>query len=62
MPTLQPSPEENDPLSQRTYSFQNLRNETLAVADHEYVKISMLVFFHIKLLLKEDSLLHILNE
>ena len=34
----------------------------MAIADHEYVKIAKLVLFHIKLLLKEDSILHILNE
>ena len=34
----------------------------MAIADHEYVKISKLVLFHIKLLLKEDGILHILNE
>ena len=34
----------------------------MAIADYENVKISKLVLFHIKLLLKEDSILHILNE
>ena len=33
----------------------------MAIADHEYVNISKLVLFHIKLLLK-DSILRILNE
>ena len=47
---------------QGTYNFQNLRNETMDIAEHEYVKISKLVLFQIKLLLKEDSILHILNE
>ena len=54
--------EEDDLFSQGTYNFQNLRNESMAIADHEYVKISKLVLFHIELLLKEDSILHILNE
>ena len=54
--------EKGDLLSQRTYNFEDLRNETMAIADHQYVKISKIVFFHIKLLLKEDSILHILNE
>ena len=44
---------------QGTYNVQNLRNETLAVADHEWVKISR---FNVKLLLKEDNKLHKLNE
>ena len=34
----------------------------MAIADHKYVKISKPVLFHIKLLLKEDNILHILNE
>ena len=34
-----------------TYNFQNLRNKTLAVADHLYVKISKCALFDIKLLL-----------
>ena len=39
-----------------------MRNETLAIADHFlYVKISKLALFNIKLLLKEDNILHILN-
>ena len=45
-----------------SYNFQNLRNETLAIADHLHVKISKLTLFTIKLLLKEDSIFHILNE
>ena len=28
----------NNLFSQRTHNFQNLRNKTMAVADHEYVK------------------------
>ena len=47
---------------QGAYNFQNLRNETMAMADHEYVKISKLVLFNIKSLLEEDSILHVLNE
>ena len=42
--------------------FQTLRNESLAIADHLYLKISKLALFHIKLLLKEDNILHILNK
>ena len=38
--------------SQGTYNFQNLKNETLAIADHSYVKISKSALFNIKLLLK----------
>ena len=34
----------------------------MSIADREYVNISKLVLFHIKLLLKEESILHILNE
>ena len=34
----------------------------MAIADHVYVKISKLILFYIKLLLKEDSILRILNE
>ena len=34
----------------------------MAIADHKYVKISKLGLFYIKLLLKEYSILHILNE
>ena len=34
----------------------------MANAGHEYVKISKLILFNVKLLLKEDSILHILNE
>ena len=48
--------------SQETYNFQNLQNGTLAIADHVYVKISKLALINIKLLLKEDNILHILNE
>ena len=48
--------------SQQLSKFENLRNETLAVADHLYVKISKLALFNIKLLLKEDNILHILIE
>ena len=32
------------------------------IADHLYVKISKPALFNIKLLLKEDNILHILNE
>ena len=34
----------------------------MATADHLYVKILKLTLFNVKLLLKEDSILHILNE
>ena len=34
----------------------------MAIADHEYVEISKLGLFHIKLLLKEDNIFHILNK
>ena len=34
----------------------------MAIVDLECVKISKLVLFHMKLLLKEDSVLHIVNE
>ena len=34
----------------------------MAIADHEYVNIPKLILFHIKLPLKEESILHILNE
>ena len=47
---------------QGTYNFQNLRNEKLAIADHSNVKILKLAVFNIKLLLKEDNILHILSE
>ena len=39
-----------------------LRNETLPVADHLHIKISKLALFNIKLSLKKDNILHILNE
>ena len=39
-----------------------MRNEILAIVDHLYVKISKLALFNIKSLLKEDNILHILNE
>ena len=43
--------------SQPTYNFQNLKNVTLAIADHEHVKISRLVvLFNIMLLPKEDNI------
>ena len=32
--------EENEIFSQGTYSFQNLGNKTLVIADYQYVKIS----------------------
>ena len=38
----------NELFSQGTYNFQNLRNETLATADQEYVKMSKLVLFKCK--------------
>ena len=34
----------------------------MAIANRKYVKISTLALFHIKLLLQEDNILHILNE
>ena len=34
----------------------------MAIADHEYVEISKLDLFHIKLLLIENNISHILNE
>ena len=34
-------------------NFQNLRNETLAIADRLYVKISKVALFCVKSLLKE---------
>ena len=39
-----------DLFSQKNYKFRNLRNETLAIADKEYVKMSKFVLFNIKLL------------
>ena len=35
--------ERNELFSQGTYNFQNLRNETLAIADHLDLKISKFV-------------------
>ena len=34
----------------------------MTIADHEHLKISKLVFFRTKLVLKEDNILHILNK
>ena len=51
----------NELISQETYNFQNLRNETLAIADHLYVEISKLALFNVKLLLKEGNILHFLS-
>ena len=48
--------------SLRGLTAQNLRNETLAIADHLYVKISKLALSNIKLLLKEENILHMVNE
>ena len=48
--------------SRGLHNFQNLRIETLAIADHLYVKSSKLALSDIKLLLKEDNILYILNE
>ena len=52
----------NELFPQKTYNFQNLRNETLAIADHLEVKISKLAWFNIKLLLKEGNILPLLND
>ena len=35
--------------SQGTYNFQNLRNDTLVIADYEYVKISRFAVKDVKL-------------
>ena len=40
--------------SQRIYSFQNLRNETLVIADYEHAKIFSFAMFDMKLWLKEE--------
>ena len=42
--------------------FQTSRNETMDIADHKYVTVSKFVLLDIKLLLKEDSISHTLNE
>ena len=44
--------------SQGTYDFQNLRNETLVIADYDYVKLFSFAMFDMKLWLKEDNILH----
>ena len=44
--------------SQETYCFQNLRYETLVIADYEYVKISRIAVMNFKLWMKEDLDLH----
>ena len=44
--------------SQGTYNFQNLRNETLVIADYEYAKISRIAVMDVKLWVKEDLDLH----
>ena len=43
-------------------TFKNLRNETLVIADHLYVKIFKLALFNVKLLRKQDNTFHILNK
>ena len=43
-------------LSQGTYNFQNLRNETLVIADYEYAKIFSFAMFDMKLWLKEENI------
>ena len=54
--------EGKDLFYQGTYNFQNLRNESLVIADHLHVKISKFASFKIKLMLQEDNILHILNQ
>ena len=44
--------------SQGTYNFQNLRNETLVIADYEYAKIFSFALFDMKLWLREENILH----
>ena len=44
--------------SQGTEKMIFLRNETMAIGDHEYVKISKLLLLNLTLLLEEDSILH----
>ena len=48
--------------SQGTYNLQTRKSETLDIADQLHVKIFKLVLFNIKLLLKEDNILHISND
>ena len=43
---------------QGTNDFQNLRNETLVIADYEYAKIFNFTMSDMKLWLKEESILH----
>ena len=44
--------------SQGTYIFQNLRYETLVIADYEYAKIFGSAMCDMKLWLKEENILH----
>ena len=43
---------------QGTYNFQNLRHETLVIADYKYAKIFGFAIFDMKLWLKEENILH----
>ena len=42
--------------SQGTYNSQNLRNETLAIADQEYVNVSKFFFVRFKVVAKRKQL------
>ena len=50
--------EKFEPLSQGTYDSQNVRYETLVIADYKYVKISRIDVMDVKLWMKEDVDLH----
>ena len=43
---------------QGTYNFQNLRNETLVIADYEYAKMFIFAMSDTKLWLKEENILY----
>ena len=43
---------------QGTYNFQDLRNETLVIADYEHAKIFSFAMSDMKLWLEEKNILH----
>ena len=47
--------------SKGTYDSQNLRYETVIIADYEYVKISSIAVMDIKLWMTEDLDLQLIN-
>ena len=48
--------------SQGIYNFQNFRNETLVIVGYKYANLFSFATFNMKLWLKEENILHDLNE